>query len=284
MSHIAETFQQLKARGEKALIPYLMAGDPAPQRDVAYFEALIQGGADLVEIGVPYSDPVADGPTIQAAGQRALDANTTIDQVFSLVRQLRSRAQQTPLLLMTYYNPILAKGEEAFVQRCRETGVDGLIIPDLPAEESATLLDLSKDADVDLVFLATPETSEERLKQFAESSRGFLYLVSRYGVTGSGSGLSSSIHRLIQKTKSVIGNDLPLAVGFGLSSPEHIRAVLDAGADGAVVGSALVDEVAKGRLPQLLQDRIRLLKAETRPHSPPPPPTGTTTQTPPPGV
>lgn len=132
MSHIAETFQQLKARGEKALIPYLMAGDPAPQRDVAYFEALIQGGADLVEIGVPYSDPVADGPTIQAAGQRALDANTTIDQVFSLVRQLRSRAQQTPLLLMTYYNPILAKGEEAFVQRCRETGVEASSSPTCP--------------------------------------------------------------------------------------------------------------------------------------------------------
>ncbi len=269
MSRIVEVFQQLKTRNEKALIPYLMAGDPNPERALNYFEALIQGGADLIEIGIPYSDPVADGPTIQSASVRAMNANTTINDVFALVQQMRAKAYQLPLLLMTYYNPILAQGEENFLQRCQETGVDGLIIPDLPAEEAQTLNALAKEKKVNLVFLATPETSEARLAQLAEYSEGFLYLVSRYGVTGAEVGVSHSINGLIQRTRSVIGSDLPLAVGFGLSSPDDIRKVLDAGADAAVVGSALVNEVAKGTLPPLLQDRIRLLKSATRPQSPP---------------
>jgi len=270
MNRIVETFQQLKARNEKALIPYLMAGDPNSERALTYFEALIHGGADLIEIGIPYSDPVADGPTIQAAGLRAMASNTKLNDVFELVKQLRARAHQMPLLLMTYYNPILSQGEEKFLQRCQETGVDGLIIPDLPAEESQGFFKLAKEKNVNLVFLATPETSEERLKQFAEYSEGFLYLVSRYGVTGSEVGINDSINSLIQRTRNAIGPDLPIAVGFGLSSKEDIRTVLNAGAEGAVVGSALVSEVGKGTLPPLLLDRIRLLKSATRSQSSPP--------------
>lgn len=263
MSRIAETFQTLGSRNEKALIAYLMGGDPDAARTLGYFEALAHGGADLIEIGVPYSDPVADGPVIQAAATRALKAGATPETVFELVRQLRARTA-VPLVLMTYYNPVFVYGEGAFVADCRAAGVDGLIVPDLPVEEAGALNQLTEEAGVDLVFLATPETPPERVGLLAEAGRGFLYLVSRHGVTGAHASLAGSTAGLVRHARQV-AHGRPLAVGFGLFAPDHVRAALQAGADAAVVGSALVQEVARGTLPQLLQDRVRLFKAATRP-------------------
>jgi len=262
MSRISATFQALQAKGEKALVAYLMAGDPDPQRAVGYFEALVRGGADVVEIGVPFSDPVADGPVIQAAGVRALKADTGWDAVFSLVTTLRTQSE-VPLVLMSYYNPIFVYGEEALVERCQTCGVDGLIVPDLPVEEVATLNRLARSAGVDVICLATPETPEARLERLAEASRGFLYVVGRYGVTGDGQTLGSATTSLIKKVRSTV-NDLPLAVGFGLSKPDHLRAVFEAGADAAIVGSALVNEVGNHAEPSALQQRVGALKAATR--------------------
>lgn len=266
---IAQKFQTLKSRGEKALIPYLMAGDPDPQRARDYFLALIRGGGDLIEIGVPFSDPVADGPVIQAAGARAQTAHTTWETVFDLVESLRLQTD-IPLVLMSYYNPIFAYGESKFVERCKAVGVDGLIVPDLPVEESASLNELAQKAEVDLIFLATPETPEGRLQQLAAASRGFLYVVSRYGVTGAQHALSEATTALVQKVRRTV-SELPLVVGFGLSTPDHVRTVLQAGADGAVVGSALVNEVGRGVPPDTLHYRVRDLKAVTRSTAPAPP-------------
>jgi len=263
MSRLSKTFEALKAKGEGAFIPYLMAGDPSPQNCVPYFEALLEGGADAVEIGVPFSDPIADGPVIQAAGVRALAAGTTLEGVFALVETLRARDADVPLLLMTYCNPVFRLGEAAFVERCRAAGVDGLIVPDLPLEEAGGLLKLTGEGGPDLVLMATPETPQARLERLVEASRGFLYVVSRYGVTGQMS-LSESTATLIRKTRSAAGS-LPLCVGFGLTSPDHVRAVLDAGADGAIVGSGLVQTVQRGVSPAGLGAQARSLKAATRP-------------------
>lgn len=269
MSRISQVFETLNARNEKALITYLMAGDPDPQRCRSYFEALLQGGSDLVEIGVPFSDPTADGPTIEAAAVRALNAHTTCNHAFELVYHLRTFSQ-TPLLLMTYYNPIFVYGEAAFIERCNEVGVDGLIIPDLPLEEASAFRAIAQEGDIDLVFLATPETPLQRLEQLAQHTGGFLYLVGRHGVTGARQQLAQHTPQLVRNVRQTIGQ-LPLAVGFGISTPDHIRNVLEAGANGVVIGSALVQEVARGTLPQLLQDRVRVFKAATRPHQTPPP-------------
>jgi tryptophan synthase alpha chain len=267
MSRIATTFQQLKSRGEPALIAYLMAGDPSLQQSTEYFEALARGGADIIEIGIPFSDPVADGPTIQAAGLRALKANIKLEDIFQMAQNLRSKTQ-APLVFMTYFNPIFAYGEDKFLSRCQEIGIDGLILPDVPLEEAETFSIAAQEKNIDIIFLATPATREDRLKRMAELTRGFLYLVGRYGVTGSQATLADQTRSLIQNVRRVVGN-VPLAVGFGLSTAEQIRGVIDAGADGGVVGSALVQEVERGILPQLLTEKVRLLKVGARPHTPP---------------
>jgi len=261
MSRIATTFQTLKTKGEKALIAYLMAGDPDPQRALAYFEALVRGGTDVIEIGVPFSDPVADGPVIQAAGVRALKAHTGWDAVFSLVEALRVQTE-VPLVLMGYYNPIFVYGEEALIGRCQASGVDGLIVPDLPLEEGAKLNEAAQASGIDVVCLATPETSEARLEQLAQASHGFLYVVGRYGVTGNEQTLDSATTTLVKRVRSTV-DSLPLAVGFGLSTPEHLHAVFAAGADAAVVGSALVQQVGNNVDPSVLQQRVSALKAAT---------------------
>lgn len=267
MSRIGPAFKTLRQRGEGALIGYLMAGDPSPGRDLEYIGALIEGGLDLLEVGVPFSDPIADGPVIQSAGVRALRAGTTPAAVFELVRRVRNeplqRAQEIPIVLMTYYNPVLALGEADFLKRCAEVGIDGVIVPDLPVEESASLGKQSERYRVDTIYLATPETDAERLARIARETRGFLYLVSRYGVTGAPTGLGADLDELISQTRRAIPAPLPLAVGFGISGPEQVRAVIRAGAEGAIVGSALVERVAQGVSPQELGGFARALKSAT---------------------
>lgn len=260
---ITEAFRSLKGRGERALVAYLMGGDPDPSMSLEYLCAVAEGGADLLEVGIPFSDPVADGPTIQAAGLRALESGATTETVLEVVRGLK-REYPVPLVLMGYYNPILRFGEGAFCTAAAECGVDGLIVPDLPPEEAAPLRDAAERVGLGLVFLATPETVGQRLDLILRHTRGFLYLVSRYGTTGERERLSREIPRLVGRVRER-GGKVPIAVGFGISRPEHIRTVLEAGADGAVVGSRLVREVGKGASPEALARLVRELKAATLP-------------------
>ncbi|MFQ6118070.1 MAG: tryptophan synthase subunit alpha [Candidatus Bipolaricaulia bacterium] len=261
-SRIAERFARLKGRGEGALITYLMAGDPDLKRTLEYLFAMAEGGADLIELGVPFSDPVADGPTIQAAGLRALASGTTPEQVLEIAGQLR-RQSEIPLALMGYYNLIFRLGEAEFIARATAVGVDGLIIPDLPLEEAESLLAAAQAQDIAVILLATPESSDGRIEKIAQETSGFLYLVVRYGTTGAREKMAAETKPLIKKVRSLIPEGLPLAVGFGLARPEHIRAVIRAGADGAVVGSRIVAEIAKGAAPRALESFVRELKKGT---------------------
>jgi tryptophan synthase alpha chain len=264
MSRIAERFEQLAARGEGALIAYIMAGDPDPLRSLEYALAVEAGGADIIEFGLPFSDPVADGPTIQAAGGRALRARTTPRAVFQLAREFRARSP-LPLVLMSYYNPIWRMGEEAFLIHAAEAGADGVIVPDLPVEEAPSWINFCRKYHLNRIFLATPETDEERLQKIAHETNGFLYLVSRYGTTGAREELAELTARLIERVRSLVPAGLPLAVGFGIARKEHVQSVMSAGAQGVIVGSALVEQIAQGVTPEELMAFVQELKDGTRP-------------------
>jgi len=240
-----------------------MAGDPDMAKALEYALALEEGGADLLELGVPFSDPVADGPTIQEASVRALTAGTTPQRVLELCYKLRKRSN-IPLVLMTYYNPIFAMGEEEFIKASHQAGADGLIVPDLPLEEAARLIETARTYRVDTIFMATPETDTLRVEQIAAVTTGFLYLVARYGTTGSRRAIEDATLGLIGRTRPLVSRDLPLAAGFGLSNPEQIKAVIEAGADGAIVGSAIVERIASGISSGALTHFIRELKHGTR--------------------
>ena len=271
MNRIERKFQELRARGEGALLGYAMAGDPDLPRSLEYARALLRGGVDVLELGVPFSDPIADGPVIQGAGVRALRAGTTPEKVFDLVTALRRDPQgrEVPIVLMTYYNPILALGERNFCRRLAEVEADGLIVPDLPVEEAQSLEEQAERYRLAMILMATPETDEERLKRIAERTRGFLYLVPRYGVTGSPTEVDERRRRFIQRVRSRVPRELPLVVGFGIAEPAQVRDVLRAGADGAVVGTAFVERIAQGAPPQALQELALRLKAATRPAATP---------------
>jgi tryptophan synthase alpha chain len=263
MSQLTERLAALRQQGEGALIAYLVAGDPDLERSYAYFHALIAGGVDVIELGVPFSDPIADGPAIQMAGRRALQAKINLESIFSLVKRLRTTSS-VPIVLMSYYNPIFRFGQGLFLKRCLDEGVSGVIVPDLPIEEAGSYLEIARRYRTDTIFLATPETSDARLTPIIEQSRGFLYLVSRYGTTGARAALDPRVERLIAHARLQIQDRLPLAVGFGISSPEQIGAVIGAGAQGAIVGSALVERVAQLQPPEEISAFVQQLKSATR--------------------
>jgi tryptophan synthase alpha chain len=232
----------------RALIAYLMGFDPDREKSLGYLEAAAKGGADIIEIGVAFSDPIADGPTIQAAGTRALKAGSTPRGCIELARDLKARVK-VPVALMTYYNPMLRMGEEEFVRQASKAEVEALIVPDLPVDEARSLRATTRNHNLDLVFLATPPTPDSRLAEIARECSGFLYLVSRYGTTGSKGELAEGLPALVKRVKRVAGGaspGLPVAVGFGISTAEHVRDVVKAGADGAIVGSTFVEMVRNG--------------------------------------
>lgn len=265
MSRLARTFARLEDRAEGALVGYLMGGDPDIARCKDYFAALLDGGVDILEVGIPFSDPIADGPTIQRASTRALAAKATPARVLDVVDDLRARGVETPILLMTYANILFARGWDRFAQDAKVAGADGFIVPDLPADESDALVEPCRRLGLDVVQLAAPSTPKARLAPIVERSSGFLYLVARYGVTGAHSRVDASLGALVRRVKPLCAaKRLPLAVGFGLSEPSDVRAVLDAGADAAVVGSAFVQRVERGEDPKALRDAARTLKAVTR--------------------
>lgn len=246
MNAIKAKFESAKAAGEGLLIGYLTAGDPTPEATPKLADALIRGGVDILELGLPFSDPIADGPTIQEASLRALNAGTTPLKVLEIAKQIRG-AHDIPLVVMTYYNPVFHHGVESFLKKAKEAGVDGFIVPDLPVEEAAEYRKAAEVAGLDTVFLASPATSDERLGKIVAASSGFLYLVSRFGVTGAQSNVADSTVALIGRVQKAAAGKIPLAVGFGISKPEHVRRVIAAGADAAIVGSAFINVVHKNQ-------------------------------------
>lgn len=240
---IRPMFERLRAEGRPALIAYLTAGDPAPARTPALVAALERGGVDLIELGVPFSDPVADGPVIQAASERALKAGTNLRIVLEIAEQIREHSQ-IPILLFTYLNPVLRYGPEALAKDAARAGVDGVLLTDLSVEEAARFLPAFRNAGLDTVFLASPTSTRHRLEQVASLSTGFIYIVSRTGVTGERDTVSGSIEPLVASLRAI--TEKPLAVGFGISRPEH-AAQVGRLADGVVVGSAVVRMIEENR-------------------------------------
>lgn len=242
MTRLLETFSSLKASGRKALIPFITAGDPKPQYTVGLMHALVAGGADVIELGMPFSDPMADGPTIQLACERALAAGTTLGKTLDMVAEFRATNTQTPVVLMGYLNPIERRGLATFAAQARIAGVDGVLIVDLAVEEAPDFAPVFKQAGLDLIFLIAPTSSAARIKAVAEQASGYLYYVSLKGVTGAATLDIPSVAAKLAEIRQITA--LPLAVGFGIRDAATAAAVAQV-ADGVVVGSALVSEIEK---------------------------------------
>ena len=235
-TRIQSLFERLRRQPRAALIAYVTAGDPSPQRTPEIVAALERGGVDLIELGVPFSDPIADGPVIQRGADRALRAGTNVPKVLEMARKIRERSQ-IPLLLFTYMNPVLRYGLDRLAADAKTAGIDGCLLTDLSVEEAGSYMGVMRSAGLDTVFLAAPTSTDARLKLAAQYSTGFVYLVSRTGVTGERTALSEALEPLIARTRAV--TNLPLAAGFGISTPQQAGVVAKM-ADGVVVGSAIV--------------------------------------------
>lgn len=264
MGRIAERFEILRGRKEKALIPFIAGGFPDLKMTKQFILTLAEAGADLIEIGVPFSDPLADGPTIQAAYQRALENGVTLREILILVKELRDTIE-TPLLLMAYYNLIYQFGEELFTAEASKCGVDGLIVPDLPPEEAGNLLRYANQVDLDLIFLAAPTTDRDRLSLITSVSKGFIYYVSVTGITGARQSLPDDLKIALSRLKEL--TQLPIAVGFGISTPSQVREASSL-ADAVIVGSALISLITQNEgsphLLNVVRQFISQLKAGTR--------------------
>ncbi len=241
MGRIGERFAVLRARGERALIPFVTAGDPDLATTQSLVLALAEAGADLIEIGIPFSDPLGDGPVIQRANERALRSGASLRRVLELVKALRPQVE-VPLVLMGYANPILAMGEQSFAEAASAVGVDGVIVVDLPPEEGESLFGALAGTGVDGILLAAPTTQPPRLAMLAERTQGFLYYVSLTGVTGARSELARGVEESVREIRAC--SDVPVCVGFGVSTAEHVREV-GRFADGVVVGSALIEVIQR---------------------------------------
>ena len=236
MSRIEKTFKRLKNEGKKAFIPYIMAGDPSLEKTKDIVHLFEECGADIVELGVPFSDPLADGPTIQRASEKALKNGVTLKNVIALVKELRQKTR-VPIVLMTYYNPVFKYGEKNFVEDAKDAGVNGIIIPDLPPDEAEDFIKISRKLKLDTIFLLAPTSDNGRIKKVAKASRGFIYYVSITGITGADLLLDGSMEVLISKIRK--HTDKPIAVGFGVSTPEEASTVARI-SDGVIIGSAIV--------------------------------------------
>ncbi|MBX8636881.1 MAG: tryptophan synthase subunit alpha [Thermoplasmata archaeon] len=258
MTAIAEAFEKASSEGRSALISYVMGADPDPESFLEY-AAAVSAHSDILEVGIPFSDPIADGPTIQAASVRALERAASVRGVIEACSSLSGRL---PVVIMCYYNTIHRMGEKEFVSQLSAAGVSGVIVPDLPFEEGAALFRRCRSAGIDGVLLISPATHPARARDIASRSRGFLYVVSRYGVTGESKELSARVASLISSCREI--SSLPISVGFGIATPEHVSAVTSAGADGVVVGSAIVARIGRREHPDDLSAFVAGLKAATR--------------------
>ncbi|GLU03601.1 hypothetical protein SLE2022_207910 [Rubroshorea leprosula] len=244
---LAETFSRLKKDGKVALIPYITAGDPDLATTAEALKVLDSSGSDIIELGVPYSDPLADGPVIQAAATRSLAKGTNFNAIISMLKEVVPQLS-SPIALFTYYNPILKRGVENFMSTINDVGVRGLVVPDVPLEETETLRSEAIKKNIELVLLTTPTTPTERMKAIVEAAEGFVYLVSSVGVTGARASVSDRVQTLLKDIKEATTK--PVAVGFGISKPDHVKQVVGWGADGVIVGSAMVKLLGDAKSPE----------------------------------
>jgi len=244
MTRIDQTFAKLKSEGRKAFVSYIMGGDPDLETSLAVMKGLPGAGVDIIELGVPFTDPMADGPTIQLAGQRALEGGQTLALTLDMVRRFREGDDTTPIVLMGYYNPIYARGVDQFLNDAKSAGVDGLIVVDLPPEEDSELCIPAQAAGLNFIRLATPTTDAKRLPKVLQNTSGFVYYVSITGITGAAAAQAADVAPEVARIKAA--TDLPVIVGFGISTPDSAQAIASV-ADGCVVGSAIVKEIAAGK-------------------------------------
>jgi len=258
MTRIGQLFERLRKENRKGMVAYLTAGDPTPEATPGLVAALERGGADLIEFGVPFSDPIADGPIIQAAGDRAIRAGMTMKGVLEIAAEIR-RTSQIPILLFTYLNPVLRYGFARLAADAKAAGIDGCLLIDVSVEEAGDYVKVMRDAGLDTVFIAAPTSTDHRLKLVAQYSSGFIYLVSRTGITGEQQSLSDTALPLIERMRAL--TDLPLAMGFAISNADQVAAIASH-ADAAVVGSAIVRQIARdpAGVEALMRDLTRPLR------------------------
>ncbi len=269
MNRYKKAFNNLKKRKEKALIPFVVAGDPNYHVSLDIVQHIIDAGADILEIGFAFSEPIADGPTIQAAGVRALKAGVNTDRNFKFIKEIRKYNSKIPIGILIYANLVYQRGIERFYKEAAASGIDSVLVADLPIEEAKPYIKAARKNKVNTVFIVSPLTDKKRLKKILKNVEGFVYVVSRLGVTGAKKELQADTLRLIKGIRP--NTKLPLCVGFGISKPEHVKAVLKAGADGAIVGSAIVKIIEKNLNKRIvilnkIENYVRLLKNATKNH------------------
>jgi tryptophan synthase alpha chain len=244
MTRIDAKFAALRAAGKKAFVAYIMGGDPDAETSLAVMKGLPEAGVDVIELGMPFTDPMADGPTIQLAGQRALEAGMTMDKVLAMVTEFRKADQTTPIVLMGYYNPIYSRGVDRFLAEAKAAGIDGLIVVDLPPEEDDELCIPAQAAGINFIRLATPTTDDKRLPKVLQNTSGFVYYVSITGITGAAAAEAADVGPEVARIKAK--TDLPIIVGFGITTADAARQIASV-ADGCVVGSAIVKDIGAGK-------------------------------------
>jgi tryptophan synthase alpha chain len=244
MTRIDDTFARLRAEGKKAFVAYVMAGDPDYETSMEVVKSLPGAGVDIIELGMPFTDPMADGPTIQLAGQRALEGGQTLDKTLQIARELRKENDTTPIVMMGYYNPIYSRGVDRFLADAKDAGIDGLIVVDLPPEEDDELCIPAQKAGLNFIRLATPTTDDKRLPKVLQNTSGFVYYVSITGITGAAEAQAAEVGPEVARIKAQ--TDLPVIVGFGIRTPDGAEAIASV-ADGCVVGSAIVAEIGAGK-------------------------------------
>jgi len=256
MTRIDAKFAALKAEGKKAFVSYVMAGDPNYEQSLEIVKGLPAAGVDIIELGLPFTDPMADGPTIQLAGQRALDGGMTLQKTLDLAAEFRKEDDTTPIVLMGYYNPIYSRGVDKFLADAKEAGIDGLIVVDLPPEEDSELCIPAQNAGLNFIRLATPTTDDKRLPKVLQNTSGFVYYVSITGITGAAEAEAGDVSPEVARIKA--STDLPVIVGFGINTPANSEAIASV-ADGAVVGSAIVKKIGEGESTADVLDFVKTL-------------------------
>lgn len=264
MTRIKEKFAELEAKNQKALISYIMAGFPNEKATISTVRGLVKGGVDIIELGFPFSDPLADGPVIQNASTVSLEKGTKIAQFFSLVKKIRKETD-IPLILMTYTNILYHKGYSKFIVEAKKAGIDGFILPDMSIEESKEYLQAAKN-NADTIFLISPNTSKTRIQKISKASSGFLYLVAVFGTTGVKTGIKKYTIDAIKQVKKQTKGKIPIGVGFGVSTPEDVKKYIKAGADAVIVGSAylkLIEKTSQNQLESKIASFTKSLKKQT---------------------
>ncbi|MGQ0377363.1 MAG: tryptophan synthase subunit alpha [Nitrososphaerota archaeon] len=266
MSRIQDKFKELYSKNEKALIGYLMTGYPNEKDTISAIRGLIKGGADIIELGFPFSDPLADGPVIQNASTTSLNKGTKLAKFFKILKQIR-RETKIPLVLMTYTNILYSRGYDKFLSKAKKLGIDGIILPDMSIEESNEYLKTARKNRIDTIFLVSPNTNKERIKKITKATTGFLYLVSMYGTTGMQGKIQKYTINAVKNTKKIVNGKIPVGVGFGVSSASDVKRFVSLGADAVIVGSAflrLIENTRSSKIESRLASFTRNLKQATK--------------------